>query len=416
VRVLIFSAQYLPVIGGVERYTDGLARALVARGHQVTIVANRVPGTPWREVVSGVEVLRVPSARLLQGRYPVPLPTTECRAILRHLWKRHYDLAIVNTRFYPLSLWAVRACHAHRVPSYLVEHGSGYLSLGSPVLDRAVRVYEHAAARVARRYVGDFFGVSGQSAAWLRTFGVTARGILPNSVDPDQIRTEADAGPWDVRQRCGIAADAPLVVYVGRLMPTKGIRELVAALPEVRRAVPGTTLVIAGQGPIEAELSRYSPTVTGRADGYAVRGVVFLGLLSHAETLSLLAQADVFCLPSYSEGFSTVVLEAAALGTHVAMTPVGGASEMLPDESYGTLLPNHDPAAIAAGLIDALSHPTQRRAAARRTRDRVNSTFTWDRTAQALEHAVHGDGAVASPEPGGTARRSTKGTSDGVVC
>jgi len=384
----MFSAQYLPVMGGVQRYTNGLARALVARGHQVTIVANRVPGTPWREVTGGVEVLRVPSIRLLGGGYPVPVLNREFRAILRHVWKRDYDLAVINTRFWALSLWAAGACRAHRVPAFVLEHGSGYLSLGSPRLDVAVRRYEHAAIGLVRLFDKDFFGVSRHSADWLATFGVTARGVLSNAVDVAEIRAEAAAGAWDVRQRYALAADTPLIVYVGRLLPAKGLRELLAAMPEVRRAEPGATLVIAGEGPMEAELTQYSPAGSGPGRQASEAGVLFLGLLDHAATLSLVAQADVFCLPSYSEGFSTVVLEAAALGTFVVTTPVGGSVEMLADGDSGILLADHEPDTIAAGLIAALSDPSERRAAARRAQERVQTHFTWDNTAQALERAA----------------------------
>jgi len=193
-----------------------------------------------------------------------------------------------------------------------------------------------------------------------------------------------------VRRQHALAPDAPLIVYVGRLLPAKGLHELLAAMPAVRRAVPGATVVIAGEGPMEAELSQYSPAEAGagRPTSAGGDGVLFLGLLDHAATLSLVAQADVFCLPSYSEGFSTVVLEAAALGTFVVTTPVGGSADLLADGGSGILLDDHEPNTIAAGLIAALSDPSERRVAARRAQERVETHFTWDNTAQALERAA----------------------------
>ncbi|MBQ3008418.1 MAG: glycosyltransferase [Oscillospiraceae bacterium] len=66
-----FSTQYLPTVGGVERYTFNIARLLIQRGHRVTVVTSALPGLPERETDSyGIDVVRVPSYLLMNGRFP----------------------------------------------------------------------------------------------------------------------------------------------------------------------------------------------------------------------------------------------------------------------------------------------------------------------------------------------------------
>jgi len=372
VKFAFFSAQYLPTIGGIERYTRNLALALTRQGHHVTIIASEVPGAPQRETDEGVEVMRLPSWPIMAGRFPVPRPTREFRAMMADLWKQDIDLALINTRFWPMSVWAARACSRRKLPAIVVEHGSGYLSMGSPVLNVASHVYEHVVARLVRHYVPRFYAVSQNGARWLTTFGIQAAGVLYNAVDIAEIETKAALGQWDARSEYGLDTGAHLIVYVGRLIPEKGIREMLAAMKTVRERCPDAVLLLAGEGPMYQELENLEQD-----------GVIFIGALDHPRAMSLLHQADVFCMPSYSEGFSTVVLEAVALKTFMVTTPVGGTTELL-DADYGGLVDSPNPDVVAAALIRALTDPAWRSAAIQQAWDRLQSTFTWEKTAQEL--------------------------------
>ncbi|MCL1840240.1 MAG: glycosyltransferase family 4 protein [Propionibacteriaceae bacterium] len=373
-RVLIFSAQYLPSVGGVQRYTHSLARQLVSDGHQVTIVASQMPDTPWREVDEGVEVLRVPSWLPVGGRLPVPKPGRRFRAVMGPVWRRSYDVALVNTRFWPLSVWAVWQCRRHGIPTIVLEHGSGYLSLGGSMLDLAVHAYERGALWLVARARPVFYAVSASASGWLRRLGVTARGVLCNAVDVATVRAAAADAGIDLRGRLGLADGQLVIAYAGRLIPDKGLRELVEAMPAVRAAVPDAVLALVGDGPLRQEVEDAAAAPDS--------GVCWLGELSHDDTMAVLAQSDVVCLPSYSEGFATVVLEAAALGTPIVSTRVGGAVDVIVDDGHGLLMDDHGPATIAAALTRALSDARWRAEASRHASERVGIEFTWKRTAE----------------------------------
>lgn len=372
-RFVIFSAQYLPTVGGVERYTANLAQTLTELGHDVTVVTSRLPQTLAHERVDGVELVRLPSWLWLAGRFPVPRPGRVSRTGMDRALTAPVDLVVVNTRFWVLSLWAARRCGRRGLPTVVVEHGTGWLTLGSPLVDVAVRLYERLALAWVRRTGAPFYAVSKAGTQWLRQLGVSPAGVLSNAVDAARVQAVAAGPGWDARTALGIDRDAPMVAFVGRIIPEKGIRELVAAMAQLRQERPDAVLVAAGDGPLRAGLT-----------AAASPGVLFTGPLDHDRTLRLTAQADVLCLPSYSEGFSTVVLETAALGTPMVTTPTGGTLEIVVDDDHGLLLPDLQPQTIASALDRALGDPQWRRRAGELCRARVEAEMTWQHTAEQL--------------------------------
>lgn len=150
----------------------------------------------------------------------------------------------------------------------------------------------------------------------------------------------------EARQRLGLPAGVPFVLYVGNLKASKGCLELIDAFPAVLRSQPQAQLGYVGSGPCRAELQQ-------RAAAHACSGSVHLpGTVPHRQLGDWFRAADVLCLPSYNEGVPNVVLEAMASGTPVVATRVGGIPEVVPDYA-GVLVPPRDVAALADALIAA---------------------------------------------------------------
>jgi len=137
---------------------------------------------------------------------------------------------------------------------------------------------------------------------------------------------------------------APVLLFVGNLVPVKGIDVLLRALP----AVSPARLVVVGVGP---ELDRLTRQAAGL--GVADR-VTFLGSLPQSALPNWYRAADVFVLPSRSEGVPNVLLEAGACGTPWVASRVGGVPE-IPGHVSRRLVPPDDPAALAAAIADALA-------------------------------------------------------------
>jgi len=186
--------------------------------------------------------------------------------------------------------------------------------------------------------------------------------VLRNGVDLKQFR------PMDravLRREFGI--DGPALASVGYLIPRKGHEIVIGALP----LLPGTTLLIAGDGPEEAHLKSLAARL-----GVADR-VRFLGRLPHDGLARLYGAVDALVLASSREGWANVLLEAMACGTPVVASNVWGTPEVVAVPEAGVLMRARTPEALAEAVRGLLASPPDRAA----TRAYAEQ-FSWDATTQ----------------------------------
>ena len=175
----------------------------------------------------------------------------------------------------------------------------------------------------------------------------------PVELDPPQ----AEA-PWEH------ANGGPVVGFVGRIEPRKGVLDLIAAAPAIRAASPGAEVVIVGDDPWDA-FPDYLAQVR------AARGVVHVPW--HDNAPGLMRHFDVLVAPSHQEPFGTVISEAMAVGTPVVATRVGGLAEVVDDGVTGLLVEPGEPGALAAAVLDVLKRREAMSAAARQAAQRFGA-------------------------------------------
>ena len=371
-RYIIFSALYAPSIGGVENFTAHVASELAAMGHDVTIVTSNIANLPSTEERGPLTIVRLPCRNLLNGRLPIPRTNPEARLLWDKLDAMPCDGILVNTRFYPHSLLGARYARRKGITPVVLDHGSAYLTLGNPLIDTAIKVYEHGITSLIKRTRPHYCGVSQKSCEWLRTFGIDTQDIIPNAIDAAEFR--AGASQRDFRHEFNVPDDKLLAVLVGRLVPEKGVAQLVEAGRLLHEQGSPCSILIAGDGPLRDELERT-----------ATPNVTFVGPLDKPDVAQVLLQADVMCLPSRSEGFGAVLLEAAACGTPSISTQVGVAPDLIQNEEYGTLLADASPSSISEALNRYAFDRKAARDHGRNVQRFVERRYTWHATAAVIE-------------------------------
>lgn len=192
---------------------------------------------------------------------------------------------------------------------------------------------------------------------------VVPLGVDPSSTTEDEVR--------ETRKRYGI--DRPYVMWTGTIEPRKNLRGLVAAYRELDADVD---LVLVGGKGWREDLA---DVLAGDS-----RGIHQLGFVPGSDLRGLYAGAEVFCFPSFVEGFGLPVLEAMAEGTPV-VTSAGTSTEELADGA-GVLVDPASPSSIAAGLGEVLGDERRRTELAAAGRERAAS-YTWERTGELLVEA-----------------------------
>lgn len=211
-----------------------------------------------------------------------------------------------------------------------------------------------------------------------RNTGVALESIFVqhNSIRPNQSVNATDAA--SIRSELGIGSDERVVLSVGRLSKEKAHIDLLAAFKRLLETNPelGSKLIIVGDGPERARLE-----AAAEAIGCKDR-IVFVGQVR--DVLPFYATADVFALPSHSEGSPNVLLEAMAANLPIVATAVGGVPEMVENNESALLVPANDPSSLAASIARLL---TDRELAQRLTTNAamlVDSRFTPENHVRSL--------------------------------
>jgi glycogen(starch) synthase len=401
-RVMMLSWEYPPVVvGGLGRHVHALATALAAAGHEVTVVTRHGEGAPLDEVSDGVRIVRAPQDPPL---FPFSTETLLAwtmsfnhaltRAALRVAADQDFD--VVHGHDWLVTHAAVTLKHHLGVPLVATVHAteagrhSGWLPAE---LNRGIHSVEWWLTYEARRVL-----VCSGYMRWevTRLFDLPAGKVevIENGV-AERSFAARPAAVRATRQRYG--GDGPLVVYAGRLVYEKGVQDLLAAVPKLRRRFPGLRVVVAGDG-------KYRPELEAEAKRRRLgRSVEFAGFVSGGELPGLYAAADCVVVPSRYEPFGLVALEAAAAGGPLAVSATGGLAEFVVPGETGVTFPPGDPAALADAVSSVLTDEVLARRLARQARRLVSERYGWptiaERTAAAYRHAERDERALGSPLP-----------------
>jgi D-inositol-3-phosphate glycosyltransferase len=377
-------ASPLAAVGGVDAggqniHVAALSTALADLGVQVDVYTRRDDARlpPRAELVRGVEVVHIAAGP------PRSVPKDELHPYMG-------DFAVeLRTAF---ELRTPDIVHAHFWMS-----GEAALAaaarLGVPVIQTF-----HALGAVKRRHQGDKDTSPPGRLAAERALLACVNGVIATCSDEVLELTRLGARPSTVRiVPCGVDlgrfwSEGPAeprsgrarLVMVGRLVPRKGVRDVLAALPGLQ----DVELVVAG-GPPRSELGK-DPEVRALAQVAAEHGVAdrvdFRGRVAPHELPALYRSADVVVCAPWYEPFGIVPLEAMGCGVPVVATAVGGLLDTVVDGITGIHVPPRRPDALAAAIGELLAEPKRREAMGRAARRRAR-LYSWPRVAAATLRA-----------------------------
>ncbi len=313
------------------------------------------------------------------------------RALARLIRRRGIELVHAHW-ILPNGFVAARAAGRAGIPYVVTLHGSDvFMAERNPLF-----------ARLARRALAGAAHVTSCSAELKeRLLAIGGRHheakvlLVPNGTDP---AAAGGAEAAELRRRFEIGPHERLVVAVGRLVDKKGFRYLLEAAPAILAREPRARIVIGGGGDLEAELQAQAATL-----GVAGR-VTFTGGLSHPQVLGLIAAGEVFVMPSVRDpkgnvdGLPIVVLEAMAAARPVVGTAISGLPLAVVDGETGLLVPEKDPAALAAAVAELLADPERAAALGRAGAQRVRDELNWDSIA-AIHDRLYRRAVAAESEP-----------------
>ncbi len=375
-RILMVVRQFYPWVGGTERQAQKLSAKLIELGVDVRVVTGWwFRGTPQREMIGPVPVFRnftfwemfgVSGLRKFGGY-------TYLLTLLWHLWRRRHDYDIIH----------VHLLNYHAFPAVLAGRWWGKKTI--------IKTANSGQGSDIRRMQSDM--LPGQR--WMLPVTLTAHRLVAINVESVAELREAGTSPERIITiPNGVEVSGPskrdyalngnvTAMFVGRLHSNKGLDVLLTAFQQVIRRRPdqGWRLWLVGDGPLRSQLEAQAADL-----GLAER-MKFWGWVENVS--SLLAQADVFVLPSRTEGISNALLEAMAVGLPCVATSIGGNVDLLQTHQAGLLVPPDDVNALAEALLSLGGTEALRAQLGRRARQMVEAHFSIDSVAQQYLELYH---------------------------
>lgn len=363
-KIIILVSLFPPKsLAGTEIATYNIAKHLAKRGHEVHIITQHDRGLPKETLEKGFRVHRISIPKIKLGGLLL-------YALKGLLLIKRLNPDIVHAQNILMGLACILAKKLFRIPCVVWGQGSDvYLPwkfkwlISKFVLSNAdalIALTEHM-----KKKMYDLLGYERNDVF-----------IIPNGID-----LELFDGCTNKFSQLSLKAKRgeKVILYVGRLDSVKGVKYLIEAIKILRdRGLRNMKLLIIGDGAERRSLER----LVGKRN--LKDCVAFVGKVPHDEIPAYMASADVFVLPSLSEGFPIVALEAMAMGLPIIATKVGGLLEIIKDEENGFLVEPRNPVEIAEKCTLLLTNDDLRTSISRNNREKAKD-YSWEKVIERLE-------------------------------
>ena len=363
-HILQVTPYFYPHFGGVESHVMGLSEGLINLGHEVEVVTSRYSRMPETEKIKGIKVTRLPQWINL---YNTPVVT----AIQEFVRRSHADVVHVHSPPPFTERFAAKGAKDSQKPLVVTHHCD--LELKGFLGNMAVNLYQSFLGKYPLRVADRVISTTNSYATTSRSLWDVDVDVVPNAVDIDRFNPQ-NKGDF-IRDKF-VEDDEPLALFVGRLVPHKGIGILIRALEYLQNG----KLLIIGDGPYLNWLKQ----LTKKLD--IEERVVFVGPISDYWLPAYYAATDVVVLPSTSrlEAFGIVGLEAMASGKPLILSDIPGVRDVISSDE-GFIVEPLDPEAVAHALEKIWDYPENAKQMGLKGRERVVSIFSWKKVSKDVE-------------------------------
>lgn len=363
-KVLMVSDVYYPHPGGISEHVHHLTIELRKRGHEVKILTSgnknkHFPFTDPDYVIRVGKSFKVPINKSLTNITFSPLITKRVKEILSN----RYDIVHVHGSLAPtLPLLAVNYANTSIVVTFHAAHNDSVLyEIFKPILSRSflkihtpIAVSQVAKESVEKYFPGDYV-------------------IVPNGIDVDRFSPEVDS--ISSLREPGVFN----LLFVGRLEPRKGIKDLLKALPYVFKILPNVKLIVVGGGPL---MRWYTKKVEEELKGK----VIFTGTAPPEMLPHYYRTADLFVSPATGgESFGIVLLEAMASGIPIVASDIPGYNNVVENGKEGLLVPPESPQLLASAIVTLLKRENLRKKMGEMGRLKATQNFAWPKITRKIE-------------------------------
>lgn len=381
-HILNICPHYLPAyhFGGALRVAHALGKALAARGHEVRVCTTNLKD-PWKDLETPVD-----SPVLLDKIQVFYEPVKFSRywgfspALVRRIWRESAwaDVVLIHFHYQFASLVGSWISRWRGKPYIIFSHGSlnkfGITS-GNGVRKR---LYLHFLERQNLRQASFVAYHSAEEMETSYRFGRCR--VVPNGIDPGSFRERPQVNFF--RQKHSELQDKVIFLFLGRLDAGKGLDLLLPAFKRVTTQLDKVHLVLAG-----GNEKGYETQVRRLVEELGLsRRVTLTGLITGREKLGALQDADVFVLPSRSEGLSMAMLEAMYMGLPPLVTDRVGLWRQIQEQACGVVAPLD--VDYWAAALKHLAQSPEREHMGHRAQELVLAHYTWDTIAGEFETQI----------------------------
>lgn len=362
-KILQVSSLFPPHIGGIEHHVEVLSNKLVENGHEVTVYTSNVPKSKRYEVINGVKIYRFQSLFSPLNNQFIP------GLFLKLISKNRFDIIHVHSHLHISSNITVFSKIFRKRLIILTSHGT----VNYEGWKNNINVfYNKTVAKWMLKSVDKIIALSLKQADILEYLGADPCNItiIPHGIDLSQINLARDTEKF--KSLYGLN-DKNIILFVGGLIPRKGINYLIAAMKYVKS---DSVLLIVG-GELQGHPG-VKEALEQQVKKLGLKNVVFLGRVSKDDLERAYVISDVFVLPSISEGLPLTLLEAMAYKKCVVATDIPGNSDVIQNGKNGILVEAGNSQELGEKIDYLLANEGLGGKIGAAARKEVEKKYSWD--------------------------------------